>query len=582
MSIEDELRHHLRREADAVVLPERDPGRAVARARTRRRRRQAGLGAAAVVALVAVVAGVAPALQDGDGNAGDEGVDVATGPEGALPPTGPLSFDWQTTDDGLSGVPSSFQTDDGTVYALSTAPGFRSGAAQLWPRALYRLGDDGTWRPIDLESGDRPNAIDMEANGDVLYAVGTGPGDDDESAAQVSASTDGGHTWAIEDLPPVAPPDDDLTWLQDRYLTVETAGDTTIALVTTSFRVDVPASFPDLAGYHELEWNEQGVVLVPAGTPDVLREDVEAVADPQVSWDEAVDDPEVTVPPDTTPPTTVPADRSTAPAPPLTEEDVAVQGSQCRSGGRCPSAAPSTTVPADGDAEDGRTTGTTIPEDSRTLTWAELGLTGPDDLDPTYQVLRATDEGWETVDATGLSGRALMLGESGGMFVAEASIPEGPSTLISTDGAVWTPVSPPEGEPALATRIVSVGSALVAIGEGSGNVHVSTDAGGTWAAVDLAAAGVPEGSYVMSADSGPLGLALVVNGPDDTDPQLVVSGDLVDWTVTPVADMVGGEPNTSIEVTVGADRLVVTSTLRTPDDQVPSPSRTAVGTLTRN
>jgi hypothetical protein len=120
----------------------------------------------------------------------------------------------------------------------------------------------------------------------------------------------------------------------------------------------------------------------------------------------------------------------------------------------------------------------------------------------------------------------------------------------------------------------------VSVGYEGAIAHVSTDAGATWSEVDLTAAGVTPGSYLIEASSGPLGLALVF-GAQDQEPQLVVSGDLVDWTVVPLADVLGTDQVTTARVIVGADRLVVTATQPAEVGQIPA-SLTAVGTPVRD
>ena len=477
MPFDHTLRERLHREAASVTLPEREPRQAVARAHRRRRHRSAVLGAAAVAAMVAAVS-----LATGGGGDGTADVDVAS-VAGLLPRTGALTFDWQVGDSGLGTVSSSFQAADGTVYALSTGPGFRGLVAGEWPRALYRLGAGGTWEPVELE-GDRPRAADVTANGDALYAVSTSPAaGGGGSVARVSTSTDRGDTWSGEDLPAVASPSDEVPWLQDHHVSVETAGDTTIAVVTTSFRLDL-AAFPELDPSGWVEEGEDGLVV------HAPEDDVEL-------------------------------DR---------------------------------------------------------LTWNELGLSGPDDLDPAHQVLRSTGDGWELVDGvTGLTGDSLTLGAAGDRFIVGTVGAGGTTVLTSSDGAGWVPVEVPGSDP----WMVSVGPALVALDLGTSTVHASGDLGGSWQQVDLSGSGVPPGFIVQSIDSGPLGVALVLTGPDGWDPQLVVSGDLVDWTVTPIAEVVGARPNTTIGVTVGADRLVVTATLPPSVPGGVSDSRTAVGTPVR-
>jgi hypothetical protein len=563
MSFEDSLRNQLHRQADAVLLPERQPGRAVALARTRRHRRRAAAGVAGVAAMVAVTAGVVPALDGGDGD-GDQ-ADVAAAPVSeVLPSTGPLTFDWQASDDGLYNVTSSFQAGDGTVYALSTGPGFVPSEDFTWSRALYRLGDDGSWQHVDLQADGRPVAIDVAGGGSGLYAVSTGPGAGDDSVAQVSASTDGGDTWTVEDLPPAAPPSD-LTWDQGRYLSIETAGDTTIALATTTFSLDLAASFPELAGYYVIAANDDGVIIGPENEPPSAdAADAARIAEAGAAQDAAAgEDPVVTV---TVPPAAgAPADGGD---PPVTAPD------------------------ADGAPVDRHGRQMPIPEGGRVLTWAELGVSGPADL-VAHQVLRNTGGGWEPVETSGLTGDVIMLGAAGGRFIASRSTTDG-GLLVSDDGASWAPVPLPatggEGGQQSFFEVVSFGPALVAVENRMGaqpasattHLHVSTDAGATWQPVDLAAAGIPEESTVdyMSLASGPLGVALVAQTPDGV-PMLVVSGDLVDWTATPVADITGPDATSYVDVTVGADRVVITSTAEPVEAFTPVSSRTAVGTLVR-
>jgi hypothetical protein len=186
----------------------------------------------------------------------------------------------------------------------------------------------------------------------------------------------------------------------------------------------------------------------------------------------------------------------------------------------------------------------------------------------------------------------LGLTVSGGRFVA-TGYPDGgghSAVLTSSDGATWSPVpSPGEGQ------VVGVGSALVMLPyTPSTVVQVSPDGGATWSEVDLAAFGVAAGQFITAADAGPLGLAFVTmpSSPDPTapngaagapagpGPQLVVSGDLVDWTVTPLAD-IAGTPVTANAVTVGADRVVVSASPPRPDLSAPIESVTLVGTPVR-
>jgi hypothetical protein len=213
----------------------------------------------------------------------------------------------------------------------------------------------------------------------------------------------------------------------------------------------------------------------------------------------------------------------------------------------------------------------------RTIPWSDLGLAGPEDLGPQHQVLRWEDGAWGPLDGDPFDGlHSVLLVESGDRFVATAFGPTaGETVLTSEDGVAWSPVTTPGGG-----QVVGLGGALVSVGYEGAIAQVSIDAGATWSEVDLTAAGVTPGSYLIEASSGPLGLALVVGAPDQ-EPQLVVSGDLVDWTVVPLADVLGTDQIAAARVIVGADRLVVTATQPAEVGQIPA-SLTAVGTPVRD
>ena len=211
--------------------------------------------------------------------------------------------------------------------------------------------------------------------------------------------------------------------------------------------------------------------------------------------------------------------------------------------------------------------------------WADLGVSGIEALGGHHQVFQRTDEGWAQLEATGLPADllGLELTAAGDVFVATGyAMRTGETTAYtSSDGVTWAPVASPD------PQVVGVGSALVSLPYEGSVVHVSPDGGATWSEVDLASVGVAPDSWVADVDAGPLGLALVMfpaNGAPGA--QLVVSGDLVDWTVTPMEQVVGTAGH-SANVVVGADRVVVTVSTMPADPTALPGTITAVGTPVR-
>jgi hypothetical protein len=536
MSFEQTLRDRLHQEAGALPLPDREPERAAGRARSlRNHRRTVAAGLA-----VAVAAAVAVPRVVGDG--GDtRPVSVGSPSESGLAPTGPLHLDWRRADGGVYQARSAFQ-DGGVVYALSTGPGVR---AEDYPdgdepRALYRLGDDGTWEPVALD-GDRPRASDVSGTGGLLYAVSTGPASEGSDAvAHLSTSDDGGDTWHSEDVPRLDPPSTAVDWESYSSVGIESAGSTTLAIVTTRFSPPVDTLFPELAESDEstdysVETRDEGLVLVRYPVASERPEDPEGS---RVA----------------TPPSTAGADGAAG-----------ANGSASRQ------------VQADGagSASEG--------EDVRTVPWTELGVDGPDALATRFQLFTRSGDAWEPVTAqpdafAGLDG--IELASAGDRFVV-VGWPDhdgGSTVLTSPDGVSWTPVAGAPQE-----QIVGVGPALVKIPAEGVTLSVSGDAGASWSEVDLAeVAGVDPGSLVVASDTGPLGLALTVTARNgEGSDQLVVSGDLADWTATPLADIVGFDDIGTVTPVVGEDRIVVTATHQVQDLSEPPASVTAIGTPVR-
>ena len=533
MPFDQILRDHLLDDAEVVPLPERgDPARAIARARARRRHRLT----AAAVATVAVVAAAGvtalPALTDDPG-----GDTVITPAATGLDATGPLDLDWSAADGGLSGLQSQFQQGDGTVYALSTGPGARYGDPYPLPQALYRLDENGVWQTVALDGDHRMQ--DVAGVGDALYGVSTAPAPQgDGMVMHLSRSGDGGETWTDEDIPPADPPSTSHDWGRFVTMKVESNGPTTLALVATQFIPNTDALFPEAASdpaAYMVQPRDDGLALVHLS--------LEPGADGSVRR---------------SPPTTMPPD-------------------------------PTTTGPeawADSRAD-------IQEEDVRIVPWSDLGVGSQAEAYAiSNQVFRLSGDTWEPV-ANDLGDNSVwQLGVAGDLFTAQTSslvhdaetdeLVSEDGLYVSADGATWTQVEAPRRG-----QVVGAGAALVNVPyeEDGTTLDVSTDGGASWSQVDLAGFGMAPGHGFSWAAGGPLGVALVIASPDGAD-ALATSADLVDWTITPLADLAGTTDIGTVTPFVGRDRIVVSINGQADGGAVPGPepgpSRTLVGTPRRS
>jgi hypothetical protein len=355
-------------------------------------------------------------------------------------------------------------------------------------------------------------------------------------------------------------------------MSVESLGGHTVALVSTTWFPDVAALFPEMGG-PSMEWSynvetrDEGLVLTRAAMP--------APGDAP-SWDPA--QPAMTAPPQ--PATTAPA----ATAPPTTATTLAPGPD----GATVEADRAQDTAQAVEEAGD-----IAPPEDVRTVPWSELGAEGPDAMTPQVQVFRRAGEAWEELpdvaaQFAGMVGaqldtsgdRFVAMGYSAAAFTNRAApaVPDA-TAFASADGVAWTPLSLP-----IDGTLTSVGPALFAVSFEGDEAQVSGDGGATWSEVDLAAAGVGGTEYVMGVGGGPLGVALTIGDTASWEAHtLAVSGDLVDWTTTPIADVFGGDFPAGAGVSipaVGEDTIALTRSVP-GETSAPVDSLTVVGTPTR-
>jgi hypothetical protein len=519
MTFEETLRDRLERDAASVPPPPRTPGRAVARARARHRHRVVAAGVVAVLAVGTAVA--VPTLLAGD-TEHTPSVELPATPA-TLPPTGPLDLTWRPTSGGIMYATAQVQDGD-TVYAISTGPGFHYGAPMNgthMPIALYRLGDDGRWQPTPLDGDQRPYTANLATADGALYAVSTAPGSD---VPRVGVSRDGGATWSSHALPPAGFPEGTRNLTRQAYGSVAARGDKVLALVVTRFYVDDDAVFPEKKGHPEyvVERRPEGLVLskFTLGGFTTTRP-----AAPGAT-------------------TTLPAGApTTGPGAETSRPPILSRGER---------------------------------EAIRTVPWSKLGLRGPDDLAPRYQLFERSGDEWRPVDIqpADLGVLAEHLSVAGDRFVLTGIYARTEGAFVSDDGHQWNRVPLAKGE-----KLVGASSALVRYPQTGTTARVSVDGGASWTDVDLGANGADPGLDVIDASGGPLGVALLLGDAGDHPIQLAVSSDMISWTVQKVSDVVGAGAYVKGWTFVGADRIVVAAE-RAPGGN-DAETITAVGTPVR-
>jgi hypothetical protein len=516
MNFDDELRERLHQ----LPGPDRAPAAldtVVARGRRRQLRRRAGTAVLATVALLAAAVGTAEVLSRRSDTIGVATTGLGVG-------SGPLDLSWaEPVDGGLSWLTTGASSDDGALYALSTAPGSRV-IEQNPPQAVYRLGDDGSWVPV-AESGKGQSLADIAAGTGGLYAVGTAPSTSGAGVVPVlSRSGDDGATWDRQELDTIEDPPGTADWRGVTQVSVEAIDRTAVAVVSTQLWLDA-RSFgivPTSDWAYRVQWGASGASL--------LRHPV----------DEAR--PEGSAPATTTPL------RDPGPGAEAVGEEVAVR-TWADLG-----------VAGVGDL-------------SRTSVWLDRG-DGWDEVTPpaaliggglahldavgdqfvlrapapdgvTAVVLSSADGvAWREIHLPGL-GRLEVLGDT---WVTIDSSTLDPFLMVSNDqGGTWRQIDLPVGDVAP-----------------SGDLGI-----GSWDGGPLGLALI----VLPLSDSGP------------GDPTLLTTTDLQSWVVTPVREIVEVPDRAASPplVMVGADRIVLSATecCSTGPDDIPR-TFTAVGTPVRS
>ncbi len=252
--LEARLRSHFEGVADGMS-PEGAGVDAAMTVGTRMGRRRRALSSVAAVALVVV--GIGAAFFVRSALAGDPADIVALEPTGgssavggAVPVQGVAAadLDWYAVDGTLGYTTSLFSASDGTLYALSTAPGVTwANAGPTLPKAIYHSEDGETWEVALLDGNEWVTKI--AERGGTLYALGTAPGVagfDAPPEYLIGTSTDAGASWETSALPTEAAPPPDMGPVNfvevSSHLAAGPKG--VLALATTRFHIDLFSLLP--------------------------------------------------------------------------------------------------------------------------------------------------------------------------------------------------------------------------------------------------------------------------------------------------------------------------------------------------
>jgi hypothetical protein len=223
----------------------------------------------------------------------------------------------------------------------------------------------------------------------------------------------------------------------------------------------------------------------------------------------------------------------------------------------------------------------------RTVSWADMGITGPADLTTQTWAYVAEGDDWVEVTRPAPSepsaSQSSTLDATSDAFVlsvneATDQRPGGTFTYRSADGQSWEPLQTPG-----TGQVLAIDDALVQLGshpDQMTTLQVSRD-GVTWSPVDIAALdpsmdAVHSPNGWIQGHSGPLGIALLVSDEDGKLRTMLFSTDLERWSITNLDDVVA-EGASIGHVVVGTDRIVVTGHTNVGEPGSPTRSVTMTG-----
>jgi hypothetical protein len=565
MDLEHELRRSLQRLGESLDLPAPGVDAVVRTARRRHRRRQA-MGAAATAALAVVTTIGVVSVAGDDGDDGDFR-SLSDGPATVAPDAAdPLQWSVLDADGELGYVRASATSDDGTIYALSTAPGDVTFDGSTTP-VLWSSTDGQAWTQHETPS--EMSISTLSEHDGVLYALGTAPStaavDGGPSTPVVGLSNDDGTTWDVSSLPVVLPtPTRGIETTIGGTSLASGPGGTLATVSTSEYLAD------DVAGTSGYEVREEGVAIYAPVTDETTACDLVA-EDWGLAGDGTSVDPRSPGATATAPPTVAPS-----PATPSTSvlvgeggdvaiaRDVAAGPFDYESASVDPDDVyPEPTVQCLLPGDDERRTYLAPTRADQVVPWTDLGIDparGAAIADGTsggQQLFRLTDGGFVAVDAPFLAdadGLQIVADADGFLALVSDQLVDGPTSVSlwrSDDGVTWESVPvEPVGPDAYVAAAGVVGDRVVLVvgqsADAEAQVVTSTD-GIDWTAVRLTdVLGVAPGTAVwpQSAAVGPAGVVVAVStdrvdGSGYPDITLATSPDGRAWATQPLADLVG-------------------------------------------
>jgi hypothetical protein len=437
------------------------------------------------------------------------------------------TLEFRVVNGTVANATTHFTTAAGVTYELSTAPGVASQGSQP-DQAIYTTRDGEHWTTANQHQAWISGLTEHDG---VLYAIGTAPGAAaGEVRYLVGTSHDGGAAWSDTDLPfDLSGPTATVSMSRSSAVQIASGATATVALLTEQFSPGLDA-------------------LVAARTPGHPNVTTRMTNDGYDILD-------------------------------LTDCTALKQGLA----GRAQSALTSAQKPR-------LAAKCTDPPVLGTISWSDIGLSGPGDLTHQEMLISADGTHWTSTPApTTGAVRDLVADSDGFLLIADNSNPSlgaqppsvGTTLLHSTDARTWTTVDTPPG-----LNVQAIAGDLIVGTDASGATQTSGNGGTTWNTTDvnsLLPAGTPTAS-VTTSDAGPLGFAVLVTAdqnPNDLTPghgYLLFSTDGIDWTTTDLATV--GEPPTGypMQVTVGADHISIDYGLAGPTPGGPMQVTTLLAT----